>query len=102
MTISLHIDNTVSDYDTWKAVFDKFDRFRAEHNVRTCRVSRIQAAPDRVLIDLGFDSLADAETFQDALRKVTASPQSQAMLVAHSVHLVDIVDERVPGAAVAG
>ncbi|MBL1076950.1 hypothetical protein JK358_21370 [Nocardia sp. 2] len=102
MTINLHIDNTVHDYDAWKTVFDKFDRFRSELHVRSCRVSRLHDNPARVLIGLGFDNLADAETFREALHKVTASPQSQALLVSHTVHVVEIVDEHIPGAALAG
>ena len=33
----LHIENTVHDFDTWKAAFDKFERFRADHGVRSYR-----------------------------------------------------------------
>lgn len=99
MTTTLHVDNTVRDFDTWKAVFDKFDRFRADHQVRSYRISRIHEAPDRVYIDLDFDTLDAAEAFRDDLAKVTATPQSQALLTAHSAQIVDVVDERVPGAS---
>ncbi|NNH75687.1 hypothetical protein HLB23_38545 [Nocardia uniformis] len=98
MTTTLHIDNTVRDFDTWKTVFDKFDRMRAEHKVLSYRVSRVREAPDRVFIDLDFATLPDAEAFRDTLRKVTASPQSQALLTSHAAHIVDVVDEQVPGA----
>ncbi|WP_067829531.1 hypothetical protein [Nocardia inohanensis] len=101
MTTTLHIDNTVRDYDTWKDVFDKFDRVRADHNVRSCRVSRSADDPGRVLIDLDFDTRAEAETFLETLHKIIATPQSREMLTSHAVLLADVMEQRVPGAAVA-
>ncbi|MFD0362324.1 hypothetical protein ACFQZZ_12830 [Nocardia sp. GCM10030253] len=102
MTTTLHVDNTVHDFDTWKAVFDKFDQFRTERNVRSYRIGRLVDAPDRVFIDLDFDSRAYAESFRDDLRKVTATPQSQALLIAHETHLVEVVDQPAPAASPAG
>ena len=49
---TVHIENTVRDFDTWKANFDKYERFRAEQGVQSYRVSRSLAEPSEVLIDL--------------------------------------------------
>ena len=37
---TVHIENTVQDFDAWKTNFDKYERFRAEHGVQSYRVSR--------------------------------------------------------------
>ncbi|MFD4441823.1 hypothetical protein ACFWPK_18820 [Nocardia sp. NPDC058519] len=95
MTITLHIDNTVRDYDDWKAAFDQYERFRADNGVRTYRVGRVDGAPPRVLIDLDFDDRSTAEAFRTALATVLATPRSRAMVINHEAWLVDVVEERV-------
>ncbi|WP_446221789.1 hypothetical protein ACTWPB_18080 [Nocardia sp. IBHARD005] len=95
MTITLHIDNTVRDYDDWKAAFDQYERFRADNGVRAYRVGRVDGAPPRVLIDLDFDDRATAEAFRTALATVLATPRSRAMVISHDAWLVDVVEERV-------
>ncbi len=95
MTVTLHIDNTVRDYDDWKSAFDQYARFRADHGVRTCRVGRVDGTPPRVLIDLDFDDRATAEAFRTALATVLGTPRSRAMVISHEVWLVDLVEERV-------
>ena len=45
MTTSLQIRNTVRDFEAWKAAFDKFERFRADHGVRSYRVLRGPTTP---------------------------------------------------------
>lgn len=92
---TLHIDNTVSDFAEWKAVFDKFDRFRAERRVRAYRLSQQSADPNRVSVDLDFDSVEDAEAFQVALEQVWQTPQSRSVLVAHEAPvLVRVMEQR--------
>jgi hypothetical protein len=91
MTI-LRIDNTVQDYDSWKAAFDKFERVRADNGVRSYRISRAAADPRRVLIDLEFDGRDGALSFRAILEKIWASPQSQRELVEHhEPMLLDVV-----------
>ena len=97
MTATLHIENVVRDYASWKAVFDRFDRFRADGGVRRHRVSRLVGDPQAVTIDLDFDTAAEAEAFRERLEKVWASPQSQAELTAHTVATVHEVVEQLPG-----
>lgn len=92
---SLHIENTVRDFDEWKAVFDKFDRFRADKRMRSYRMARRVDAPNEVVIDLDFDSLEDATEFRTALEQIWQTPQSKEQLVAHgNPTLYDVVEER--------
>ncbi len=92
---TLHIENQVHDFDAWKEVFDKFDRFRAEQNVRSYRLARSVEDPNRITLDLEFDHAEDAARFRTALQKVWATPQSQAQLVSHGTPLIlDVVEDK--------
>ena len=96
MTVTLHLENTVHDFTEWKAVFDKFDSFRAERNVRSYRVSHRADDPRKVIVDLDFDTLADAEEFGKALARVRTTPQSQSQLIDHSEGLYILATRREP------
>lgn len=78
---TLHIENTVHDFDEWKATFDKFDRVRRDGGVRSYRLSRVHGDESRVLVDLEFDDRPAAEEFRDFLATIRQTPQSQHMLV---------------------
>ena len=92
---TLHIENTVHDFDSWKAAFDKFDRFRADQGVRSYRVTRDIGDPQKVTVDLDFDSPAEASAFRVALERIWQTPQSKEHLVSHSEPLLmDLVEAR--------
>jgi len=96
---TVHIENTVRDFGTWKANFDKYERFRAEQGVQSYRVSRSLTEPNEVLIDLEFCDQTAAQAFLPQLEKIMGSPQARAQLVRHSVpRLYTVVTERVPSA----
>jgi hypothetical protein len=92
---TLHIENTVRDFDSWKSAFDKYDNVRREKGVRSYRLTRHHDDPNKVIVDLDFDSVSRAEDFCQVLAKIWRSPQSQAELVNHSEPLlVDVVEQR--------
>ena len=94
---TVHIENTVRDFDTWKTNFDKYERFRAEQGVRSYRVSRSLTDPNEVLIDLEFCDQTAAQAFLPKLEQIMSSPQARMQLVRHSVpRLYAVVTERVP------
>ncbi len=80
---SLLIRNQVHDYDSWKAAFDKYERFREEHGVRTYRVLRRADDQHDVQVILDFDDEASALDFRGRLEQILATPQSRAQLVEH-------------------
>ena len=93
---TIHIENTLHDYDSWKSAFDKFDRARADNGVRSYRIRRHADDPQQIVIDLDFEDRSTAEAFKGFLAKVWASPQSEAELVSHSEPLLlETVEERV-------
>jgi ribosomal protein L35AE/L33A len=92
---TLHVENTVRDFDEWKAVFDKFDRFRAEKGMRSYRMARRVDEPNQVIVDLDFATVEEAVAFRGALEQIWRTPQSQQQLVDHGTPLVyDIVEQR--------
>ena len=96
---TVHIENTVQDFDTWKANFDKYERFRAEQGVQSCRVSRSVTQPDEVLIDLEFCDQTAAQAFLPKLEQIMNTPQARTQLTRHSApRLYAVVTERVPSA----
>lgn len=90
---TLHIENTVHDFDQWKIAFDKYDHVRQNNGVRAYRISRHHAEPNKLLIDLDFDDVSAAQDYCGVLAKIWKSPQSQRELVSHSEPLlVDVVE----------
>ncbi len=96
---TLEIHNEVRDYDSWKAAFDSYERFRADHGVRRYRILRSQSAPERLVVHLDFDNEEDAEAFLPRLARIWAGPRSQGQLLSHSKpELLTLVADQVPGA----
>ena len=97
---TVHIENTVQDFDTWKVYFDKYERFRAEQGVQSYRVSRGITEPSEVLVDLEFCDETAAQAFLPKLEQIMNSPQARTQLVGHAVpRLYAVVTERVPSVA---
>ena len=97
---TVHIENTVRDFDAWKTNFDKYERFRAEQGVQSYRVSRSVTEPNEVLIDLEFCDGTAAQAFLPKLEQIMNSPQARTQLVRHSVpQLYAVVTDGVPSAA---
>ncbi|HET9422547.1 MAG TPA: hypothetical protein VFO49_15510 [Nocardioides sp.] len=93
---TLHLENTLRDYDSWKSVFDKFDRVRADNGVRSYRIRRRADDPLQVVVDLEFDDRGTAEAFAEILAKVRSTPQSRGELVSFvEPVLLEVVEDRV-------
>ncbi len=90
--VTVHIENDVVDFDSWKAAFDKFERFRRDQGVQRYRVSRVVGNQNRVVIDLDFEDIESAKAFRVGLEKIWSTPQSSRELVDHaSAVLLDVV-----------
>jgi hypothetical protein len=92
---TLHIENTVHDYETWQQAFDKFERLRADKGVQSYRICRGVSDPNEVTVDLEFGSLEQAEAFLPLLEQIWRTPQSQEQMVSHVAPvLMEIVRDR--------
>jgi hypothetical protein len=74
---TLHIQHPITDFETWTAAFDRFADARREAGVRAQRVQRPVDDPKFVVIDLDFDSAAEAQSFRAFLTtQVWANPEN--------------------------
>jgi hypothetical protein len=81
---TLRIENTVKDYDGWKAAFDSYAAARRRMGVRSYRVTRRSDDEHQVFVELDFADPAGAAHFLAFLtQKVWRTPRSQAVLAAH-------------------
>ncbi len=78
---TLHIEHAISDFGVWSAAFARFSGVRREHGVRAHRVLRPIDDPRHVVVDLDFDTTAEAERFRDFLHTtVWSSSESSPAL----------------------
>lgn len=66
----LRIEHPVPDYTAWKKAFDGDPAGRKKAGVRRYRILRAVDDPNHVLIDLEFDTLAEAEGLLTAMRAI--------------------------------
>ncbi len=60
---TLHIEHPITDFDTWSSAFHQFSDIRRDAGVRSQRVQRPVNDPRYVVLDLDFDTVAQAEAF---------------------------------------
>jgi hypothetical protein len=74
---TLHIEHPISDFTIWKAAFDRFAAVRLESGVRSHRIQRPVSDPRYIVLDLDFDSPAEAAAFLEFLQtRVWSSPET--------------------------
>jgi hypothetical protein len=81
MTVSLHIEHTISSFTEWKTAFDRFAPLRAAAGARRERVRQPVDDPYYVVVDLEFDTVEEAEAFASVLRtQIWSSPERSPAL----------------------
>jgi hypothetical protein len=65
---TLHIEHPITDFGTWNAAFARFADARRQAGVRQQRVQQPVDDPAYVVVDLDFESVAEAEAFLAFLR----------------------------------
>ena len=75
----LRIEHPVPDFDGWKKAFDSDPVAREKSGVRRYRVLRPIDDPNYVMIDLDFDTPAQAEALLAAMRVVWGRVQGKVM-----------------------
>jgi hypothetical protein len=65
---TLHIEHAITDIATWTDAFNRFADARRQAGVRSEQVQRPVDDPHYVVVDLGFDSVVEAEQFLQFLR----------------------------------
>jgi hypothetical protein len=74
---TLHIQHPVTDFDTWTAAFSRFADARRNAGARAQRVQRPVDDPRFVVVDLDFDTVDEAQSFQRFLTtEIWARPEN--------------------------
>jgi hypothetical protein len=72
MTI-LHIEHAITDFDTWREAFDRFDGARRDSGVRSHLIHRPVDDPRYVVVQLDFEGAEQASAFRAFLEDVVWS-----------------------------
>jgi hypothetical protein len=94
MSIMLRIEHTVSNFDSWKTVFDSDPVGRQKSGVRRYRILRPTDDPNYVMIDLEFDGLKQAENFRSALRTLWGSTEAQKVMQNPKLRIVEQIETK--------
>lgn len=76
----LRIEHPVPNYEGWKQAFDSDPVGREKSGVRRYQILRPIDNPNYVMIDLEFDSVAQAETLLAAMRVVWGQVEGKIMM----------------------
>jgi ribosomal protein L35AE/L33A len=75
----LRIEHPVPDFDAWKKAFDSDPLRRDRSSVRRYRILRPVDDPNFAMIDLEFDSAAEAEAVLGKLRELWRRVEGKVM-----------------------
>lgn len=93
---TLRIELQVRDYELWRSAFEKDSAGRERSGARRYRIFRPAEQDHEVMLDIDFDSVAQAGAFLDTLRtKVWPSPEkSPAKIGEAKTHILEMVEAR--------
>jgi hypothetical protein len=75
---TLHIEHAINNIDTWLEGFARFESARAQAGVRALQVQQPIDDPRYIVVDLTFDTVADAEKFREFLEQNVWSTNANA------------------------
>jgi hypothetical protein len=93
---TLHIEHAISDFEVWKAAFDRFAPARAGAGVLRHRVSRPVDDPRYVVVDLDFTTADEAHRFLAFLQANVWSSPAAAPALAGTPQTRILQPEQVP------
>jgi hypothetical protein len=89
---TLRIEHAIHDYQTWHQAFDSFAGTRADAGVRSFAIRQPVDDPKYLMLDLEFETVAQAEKFAEFLhQRVWSSPDaSPALAGAAQTRILDL------------
>jgi hypothetical protein len=91
----VRIEHSVPNFEKWKQVFDRDPAHRKGSGVRRYQILRPHDDPNYVMVDLEFDSVAEAEAFLRKMQKIWGGAGKAVMQNPRS-YIVDRVEDKVP------
>ena len=89
--IILRIEHSVPNYEGWKAAFDSDPVNRKQSGVQRYSILRSLDDPNHVMIDLEFNTRAEAEALLAAMRQIWTRIQGTIIFTPHA-QIVEIVE----------
>ena len=89
----LRIEHSVPSFEAWKRAFESDPMDRKGSGVRRYSVHRSVADPDFVMIDLEFETVAEAERMLEKLRRLWTGPGS-AVVRNPEAWIIEAVESR--------
>jgi ribosomal protein L35AE/L33A len=89
----LRIEHSVPNYEGWKQAFDSDPVGRERSGVRRYQISRSVDDPNYVMIDLEFDTKAEAEALLAAMRVVWGRVEGSIMMNPQA-RIVEVVERK--------
>jgi hypothetical protein len=91
---TLHIEHPITDFEVWRQAFHRFAPFRLQSGVRAQRVLRPIDDDHYVVVDLDFDTVADAHRFLEFLQTAVwaQAANSPGLDGAPASRILDLVD----------
>ena len=89
----LRIEHRVQDYDGWKQAFDGDPADRKGSGVKRYSIMRSLDDPLHVLIDLEFDTAAEAEALLGSMRGIWDQIQGKVIFEPRAM-IVEVVEDR--------
>jgi hypothetical protein len=92
---TLRLEHSISDFELWKAAFDRDPVHREQSGVRSHRVFRPIDDPNYIAVDLEFDTADEANRFKGTLADLWRSREAAPALVGTPlVRIVEAVESR--------
>jgi hypothetical protein len=94
MTGTLRVELEVRDYDLWRSAFDKDAGGRERFGARSYRIFRPVDNEHEVMLDLDFDTAAEANQFLEILRNQVwpSGEKAPAKVGAPKTRIIDLVE----------
>lgn len=91
---TLHIEHAITDFETWKAAFDRFAPMRRDAGCLRHRVAQPVDDERYVLIDLDFGTAGEAEKFLGFLRaNVWNTGNAPALVGQPETRILELAEE---------
>jgi hypothetical protein len=90
----LQIEHGVRDFEAWKRAFDSDPLGREENGVRRYRIVRPADDPNRVAVDLEFDTVEAAESFRSSLLGLWSRMEDELGLEDARARIVEVAEAR--------
>jgi len=89
---TLQIEHGVRDFDAWKQAFDNDPVGREAGGVLGYRILRPTNDPQYVVVDLDFDTEAEAEAFREKLRSLWSGAGASLGLESPSARILEVAE----------